>query len=238
MPGIRSSSVRRVLAIATTSWCHGELDMFRLEASLFPQKVTPFSSMIEQVPNAINLAYPSTSSEFHPLTTVNLATVRCPFSFKHAKLSCKRSHASLNSGRSISIKLSGVGASTLTYNCVTGRRLRIAAGCCPLVTRKVEISRSCKFPNSSLMAGYMMGSPTRDNAQCFTVWPSSQRSVNTPGMPLVSLIMWTCMSIALWTMKIGSSTFHFHSLATGFLWCLQQKTHLLAQAREGVASMH
>ena len=34
------------------------------------------------------------------------------------------------------------------------------------------------------------------------------------------------------------SSFHRHSRPTGFLWCRQQKTHLLAQAREGVASMH
>jgi hypothetical protein len=40
------------------------------------------------------------------------------------------------------------------------------------------------------------------------------------------------------TIIAGSSDFHFHSVATGFLWCLQQKTHLFAQASEGVASIH
>jgi hypothetical protein len=30
---------------------------------------------------------------------------------------------------------------------------------------------------------------------------------------------------------------HFQLVATGLVWCRQQKTHLLAQASEGVASM-
>ena len=32
-------------------------------------------------------------------------------------------------------------------------------------------------------------------------------------------------------MASGGSVFHRHSVPTGFLWCRQQKTHLLAQAR-------
>ena len=50
--------------------------------------------------------------------------------------------------------------------------------------------------------------------------------------------MATCSRTASETISNGSSAFHFHSVATGFLWCRQQKTHLLAQARDGVASMH
>jgi hypothetical protein len=40
------------------------------------------------------------------------------------------------------------------------------------------------------------------------------------------------------TMKSGSSVFHLHSVPTGFLWCLQQNTHLLAQAKDGVAYIY
>ncbi len=71
-----------------------------------------------------------------------------------------------------------------------------------------------------------------------TVCASSQRSCLTPGIPLSSLTMALCLAMASSTMSSGSSVCHRHSRPTGFLWCRQQKTHLLAHAREGVASMH
>jgi hypothetical protein len=55
------------------------------------------------------------SSEFHPLTTVRRATVRCPLRFRHVSDALRRSHASLNNGLSMASRLSGVEASTLTY---------------------------------------------------------------------------------------------------------------------------
>lgn len=59
----------------------------------------------------------------------------------------------------------------------------ISAGNCAFVTRKLEILRSWSSFKNLLISGYMMGSPTRDNAQCFTVIPSSKRSSLTPGTP-------------------------------------------------------
>lgn len=40
------------------------------------------------------------------------------------------------------------------------------SGNCAFVTRNVEMRRECRWSISSLMAGYMMGSPTRLSAQC------------------------------------------------------------------------
>ena len=84
----------------------------------------------------------------------------------------------------------------------------------------------------------MIGSPTSDSAQCATCMAASSRAGMTPGTPRHSLIISWCFSIAAFTRNSGLSVSHRHSRPTGFLWCRQQKTHLLAQARLGVASMH
>jgi hypothetical protein len=134
------------------------------------------------------------------LTTVRRATVRWPLSFREVSDSRRRSHASENSGRSIAMRLSLLGASTLTYSCVMGRRLAIADGCCPLVTKNVDMLRLCKSARSSSIRGYMIGSPTRLRAQCRTVSASFHRSIWTPGIPFVSLIICTCVCTAWSTM--------------------------------------
>lgn len=59
-----------------------------------------------------------------------------------------------------------------------------------------------------------------------------------PGTPFICLIILEWRSIAESTISNGSSIFHCQLFPTGFVWCLQQKTHLLAHARLGVASMH
>lgn len=66
---------------------------------------------------------------------------------------------------------------------VTGQRESMSSGNCALVTRNEDIRRPCSRPKSSLMWGYMMGSPTRDSAQCRTRMPSSRRSSLTPATP-------------------------------------------------------
>ena len=98
-----------------------------------------------------------------------------------------------------------------------GIKSLIALGCCPFVTRNVDIFLSCNSDSSSLILGYMIGSPTRLSAQCLTVWASCQRSIRIPGIPLVSLIIDTCSFTASSTIIIGSSVFQRHSLPTGFL---------------------
>lgn len=60
----------------------------------------------------------------------------------------------------------------------------------------------------------------------------------SPGTPFICLIIFAWRSIAVFTISIGSSIFHCQLFPTGFVWCLQQKTHLLAHAKLGVASMH
>ena len=59
----------------------------------------------------------------------------------------------------------------------------IASGNCALETRKLDISLWCSRPTSWLISGYMMGSPTRDRAQCLACMPSAKRSGCTPGTP-------------------------------------------------------
>lgn len=59
----------------------------------------------------------------------------------------------------------------------------ISAGNCAFVTRKLEILHWWSSFKNLLISGYIIGSPTRDNAQCFTVIPSSKRSALTPGTP-------------------------------------------------------
>lgn len=59
----------------------------------------------------------------------------------------------------------------------------ISTGNCAFVTRKLEILHSWSSFKNLLISGYMMGSPTRDNAQCFTVIPSVKRCSLTPGTP-------------------------------------------------------
>jgi hypothetical protein len=80
-------------------------------------------------------------------------------------------------------------ASMDTYSWVTGSSCLIRSGNCAFVTMKLEIWRSWRQRSISLMRGYMMGSPTKESAQCLTVKPSCSRSGSTPGTPLISLIM-------------------------------------------------
>lgn len=60
----------------------------------------------------------------------------------------------------------------------------IASGNCALVTKKDEMP----FPWSSsinlLISGYMIGSPTKDKAQCWGSKPSANLSALTPGTPV------------------------------------------------------
>ena len=83
----------------------------------------------------------------------------------------------------------------------------------------------------------MMGSPTSESAQWRTAKASRSRSAMTPGAPRKALTMATCLATASPTMSSGASVFQRHSRPTGFLWWRQQKVHLFAQARLGVASM-
>ena len=69
-------------------------------------------------------AYPLMSPSLCPFTKVNRATVRCFFSRSITKDSRNLSQASRNSGRSTSSRSSLLGASTLTYSCVTGRSVQ------------------------------------------------------------------------------------------------------------------
>lgn len=64
------------------------------------------------------------------------------------------------------------------------------------------------------------------------------KSTNIPGTPFICLIIFLCWSMAPLTISSGSSIFHLQLFPTGFVWCLQQNTHLLAHAKLGVASMH
>ena len=68
----------------------------------------------------------------------------------------------------LTLRVSLVAASTDTYSWVTGTRWRILSGNCALVTRKDEIWRLCSSVRMALISGYMIGSPTKDSAQCRT----------------------------------------------------------------------
>lgn len=48
------------------------------------------------------------------------------------------------------------------------------------MTRKVEIRLRCSSSTSVLISGYIIGSPTRDKAQCLGERPSVNRSNVTP----------------------------------------------------------
>ena len=118
-----------------------------------------------------------------------------------------RSQKSPKSGLSIAFKESFVAASTLTYNCkgetrilsftsisitnhefnleshktwVIGFSDLIFSGNCAFVTRKVEILLLCSSSTSAFIPGYIIGSPTRDNAQWRGERPSDNRSKVTP----------------------------------------------------------
>lgn len=58
-----------------------------------------------------------------------------------------------------------------------------ALGNWAFVTRNVEIPRSWRRCTKLLISGYIIGSPTNDNAQCFTSIPSANRAGKTPGTP-------------------------------------------------------
>lgn len=64
--------------------------------------------------------------------------------------------------------------------CVTGFSILILSGNWALVTRKVEIRLRCSSSTRLLISGYIIGSPTRDKAQCLGVRPSDNRSCVTP----------------------------------------------------------
>ncbi len=66
---------------------------------------------------------------------------------------------------------------------------------------------------------------------------SSDRT-DSPGTPFICLIILTCWSKAALTISNGSSICHRQDFPTGFVWWRQQNTHLFAQAKLGVASMH
>ena len=78
------------------------------------------------------------------------------------------SQKSLCNGRSIFFNSSLVEASIETYNWVTGFNIFIASGNWALVTMKDEISFECNKSTYLLISGYIMGSPTKDRAQCLT----------------------------------------------------------------------
>lgn len=64
--------------------------------------------------------------------------------------------------------------------CVTGFNILIFSGNCAFVTRKVEICLPCSSSTRAFISGYMIGSPTRDKAQCLGERPSDKRSCVTP----------------------------------------------------------
>mmetsp|Transcript_54714 Transcript_54714/g.173762 ORF Transcript_54714/g.173762 Transcript_54714/m.173762 type:complete len:201 (-) Transcript_54714:222-824(-) len=189
-------------------------------------------------PSSSSLTYSATSSMFQPPTSVRRYTVRCCFSRSRRRHSRKRSQKSLKMGRSMALRLSRVAPSTDTYSCVTGAICAMRSGNCALVTRKVDMRRPCSSPTSSLICGYMMGSPTRLSAQCRGSMPSASLSGRTPGTPFICLTILTCSLTAVSTIMSAGSISHFHSFPTGLVWWRQQNTHLLAHASEGVASMH
>ena len=227
----------------TTSSCHGTFFIVRLSLSfsLEPQKVTALISMKSGSPNATSSAYcfkvSSSSAMLYSFTSVKRYTVRWRLLWMALKESMNRSQKSLNSGRSVFFKVSAFPASTDTYSCVTGFKLVMAPGNWALVTKKVEILLACSSVINSLICGYMMGSPTRLRAQCLTVMAALWASSVTPGTPLSCLIKFVCKSTASRTIWSAGSISHFQLVPTGFLWWRQQNTHLLAQARDGVASI-
>mmetsp|Transcript_3527 Transcript_3527/g.9578 ORF Transcript_3527/g.9578 Transcript_3527/m.9578 type:complete len:255 (+) Transcript_3527:317-1081(+) len=220
----------------TSSW-KGTFFIVRGLVAVSPQNVTPLISTKSGRPRSSRSAYCEASSAFHPRTSVSRYTVRCCLSCRLRRLRVKRSQKSLKSGRSMALSSSGLAASTETYSCVMGRSASILSGNWALVTRKVEMRRRCRPSHSALISGYMMGSPTRLSAQCRTAMASASRSGLTPGTPRICFTMPRCPASAPSRISSGGSCCHFHSLPTGLVWCRQQKVHLLAQARLGVASM-
>ena len=63
---------------------------------------------------------------------------------------------------------------------VTGFIDLIFSGNCAFVTRKVEIRLLWSSSTSVFISGYIIGSPTSDNAQCRGERPSFNRSSVTP----------------------------------------------------------
>lgn len=103
--------------------------------------------------------------------------------FNASSDSKNRSQKSLNSGRSIFLSDSLLAASTLTYSWVTGRRFRICSGNCAFVTRNEEMPFPCSKSTKRLISGYIIGSPTKLNAQCLISIASFKRSGSAPGTP-------------------------------------------------------
>lgn len=75
---------------------------------------------------------------------------------------------------------------------VIGLNILILSGNCALVTRKVDICLLCNSSTSEFISGYMIGSPTSDNAQCRGARPSSSCSCFTPvnGLFFILLFLW------------------------------------------------
>lgn len=65
----------------------------------------------------------------------------------------------------------------------------ISCGNCALVTRKLEMWWEWRRRMKVLISGYMIGSPTRESAQCLTAKPSSYLSGFTPGTPGVRKVL-------------------------------------------------
>mmetsp|Transcript_19971 Transcript_19971/g.28095 ORF Transcript_19971/g.28095 Transcript_19971/m.28095 type:complete len:252 (-) Transcript_19971:266-1021(-) len=233
-----SSCLHSASQKSLTSVWNGTFCMVSESLLLLPQKVTPLISMKVGWPRVTSLAYSDTSLMLKPLTRVSRYTVLTRLSLREVREAKKRSQKSEKRGRSTSLSSCLVDASTDTYSWHTGSNVCILSGNCALVTRKDEMFLSCSILRYSLILGYMMGSPTSDSAQCLTVNASWKRAGCTPGTPFIVLIICWCLEMAASIIISGGSITHFHSLPTGLVWCRQQKTHLLAQASEGVISMH
>mmetsp|Transcript_38395 Transcript_38395/g.80492 ORF Transcript_38395/g.80492 Transcript_38395/m.80492 type:complete len:212 (-) Transcript_38395:167-802(-) len=203
-----------------------------------PVKVTPLTSTKSGRPRRMSSAYPSASAMLKPLTSVSRKTVRCRRRASASMHARNRGQKSWKRGRSMALSSAALDASMDTYSWVQGTRVSIWSGNWALVTRKEEMPSACSMPRNALICGYRIGSPTRERAQWRMVWASSRREGITPGSPRISLIMALCLEMKPSTSMRGSSVSHRQLVPTGFLWWRQQKTHLLAHASDGVASMH
>ena len=93
----------------------------------------------------------------------------------------------------------------------------IASGNCAFVTKNVLIFRECNSLTNFPISGYMIGSPTRDNAQCLGFIPSSSFSGKTPGTPFICFTILQCSETAASTSSKGSSICQRHVFPTGFV---------------------
>lgn len=77
-----------------------------------------------------------------------------------------------------------------------GFNIFILSGNWAFVTRKVDICLLCNSSTSVLISGYIIGSPTRDKAQCLGERPSDKRSGFTPALRRItsSRLFNSCLS--------------------------------------------